>query len=339
MDKDTCERIKEMSEYLDEESIADEFNVPVEVIRKVINGQLDVSENSAPCGSATRIQVVERPRFIRNRTVAAVSPGGGKGVTTLLTSLAILAALHSPGRRPVVIADFSEFPKAATMLGLKLVESLVKNDEIFPTSLNWPDEGNIDQREVLELHTIHHGQIQNLHILPGSLVADDAPDYKKMINIVRVLQKNFEMVFVDLPRNPGSLLSLCDALLVVLTADYLSLEGFFQLMPILERCSVQDRVVPAINRLSVNTMNPEQCRRILKSSFGIEIEFEGFIPEEPVLHKGIEKGASPYLLAEHGSKFAQEVKQLLHLLCPDWGLGKKQDSGGVTGLLKRLIGS
>ncbi|OPX94064.1 MAG: CobQ/CobB/MinD/ParA nucleotide binding domain protein [Pelotomaculum sp. PtaB.Bin104] len=258
------------------------------------------------------------------------------GKTTLLTSLAALAALYCPNRRPVVIADFSEFPKAPTMLGFRLVEALIGSEELFPTAMTWPD--TVEQKEALESLTLRHNIIQNLHILPGSVVAGEKPDCEKLAGIIKVLQRNFELVFIDLPKDPDTVIPLCDAILVVLTANYLSLEGMFQLMPVLERLSVQDRIIPVLNRVSSNALDPEQSRRLLRK-FMIEVEFEGFIPEVPRLHLGIEKDRQPYMLSKADSQFTTEVRQLLSVLCPDWGFGKKQDSGGVASLLKRFIGS
>jgi len=146
------------------------------------------------------------------------------------------------------------------------------------------------------------------------------------------------LVIIDLPKDPDTVIPLCDAILVVLTADYLSLEGMFQLMPVLERLSVQDRIIPVLNRVSGNVLDPEQSRKLLRR-FMIEVEFEGFIPEVPRLHFGVEKDRQPYVLSKADSLFATEVRQLLSVLCPDWGLAKKRDNGVVTSLLRRLIRS
>lgn len=338
MDRNTCKRIRKMAEYLDDERIANALNLPADVVRKVVNGQIDeIGETEPEKGALTRVHVVERARFVRNRTITAVSPGGGTGKTTLLTSLAALAALYCPNRRPVAIADFSEFPKAPTMLGLRLVEALIESDEVFPTAMTWPD-GEVEQKEVLESLTLRHNVIQNLHILPGSVVAGEKPDGEKLAGIIKVLQRNFELVIIDLPKDPDTVIPLCDAILVVLTADYLSLEGMFQLMPVLERLSVQDRIIPVLNRVSGNALDPEQSRKLLRR-FMIEVEFEGFIPEVPRPHFGIEKDRQPYVLSKADSLFATEVRQLLSVLCPDWGLAKKRDNGVVTSLLRRLIRS
>ena len=328
MDRKTCEKIKQMSEYLDDESIANALKLPVDVVRKAVHGQIeDIKDDRT--NSVTRVRVLEMPKFVRNKTVTAVSPGGGKGKTTILTSLAVLAALNCSSHRPVVVADFSEFSKAATMLGLKPIEALLQEYEPIPTALHWPD-GEPGQDEVLENLTARHSLIQNLHFIHGTLVAGMECVPEKIINITKALQKNFEMVFIDLPPNPEAILPLCDVVLVVLTPDYFSLEGLFQLMPLLERWSVQDKAIPVLNRISPNSLNPGQCRSVLKNNFALPVKFEGFIPEDPNLCR-----EAPYVTRE--SQFAVEVRKLLGILCPDWN--KKKQNGGLSSMLKKFVRS
>nr|WP_169738633.1 hypothetical protein [Desulfofalx alkaliphila] len=114
-----------------------------------------------------QLKTTAKTRFVRNNIVTAISPGGGKGNTTLLTSLATAAAINIPNRRPVAILDLAEFPKVPTVYGISCLEMLENPDILWPSISTWDESTGYS----IDEYTIKHPDLGNLYIVPGVIVA------------------------------------------------------------------------------------------------------------------------------------------------------------------------
>ncbi|MBO8128251.1 MAG: hypothetical protein H0Z39_03505 [Peptococcaceae bacterium] len=345
LSKETIERIKEMATFLSEDYIAEAFNVPPDVVRAVLRDEIepdDADNESSPLNAQDRIQVVERSKFVRNRTVTVIAPGGGKGKTSLLASLALTAALYVPEQRPVALIDCAEVSKLGTWLqGLGYLDMVAGNDT-YPTIADWPEK---DEQFYLEELTIQHPQLENLYLVPGAYTVEQWRNIgmARMRNAIATLQRSCEMVFVDLPADVaviGKLLPLHDLIVVVITADYPGVEGLLQLVPLLKHLSVLERCLLVLNRLGcAGGLSQKDCRQVLRQVLDEDVIFGGLVPEEPGLPQQFKKGR-PLVLADPQSPYCAEIRHILSQLCPDWKLNghnqRNEKNGGIIGILKKL---
>jgi len=332
-----------MSEMLDEVTIANSLGLTEEIVHKVINGQFDLDadlEEDQPIKSESKVKVLERAKFVRNKTVAAISTGGGNGKSTILTSLSLCSALYNPNRRPIAIVDFNQVPKVMSMVGLNPVKLMNKNEFVISAAV-WPNMGIVGQNQIFEAYMNSHDVLENLYVLPGvvSTKQYDKIDIKKMLDIVTTLQKYCETVFLDLPNDfilYEDLYELCDFIVFVANCNYYSLEGLSQMKTALEDKPWSDLLIPVLNNVG-NGLSPERCRQILFKEFELDITFEAFIPYVREF-KEYDKFEDPHILKEPDSNFSQEIKNIVNTINPDWNLSSKEKpSGGLKGLIDRLI--
>ncbi|MDI6906432.1 MAG: hypothetical protein QMC81_02930 [Thermoanaerobacterales bacterium] len=332
MHRDLVERICKMAAYLEPEAIAEAVNLPVDVVRDILEGRVEADEEGGD--RAATVKVVEKARFVRNHTVTAISPGGGTGKTTVLISLALAAATRSPGGRPVVIADLAEHARAAMLLGVPYrIEAL--------TVLDWSYQ---PASEV----AYPHPELDNLRIVAGVPTVDAHQRVAgDLASIVSSLQRQGELLLVDAPVAPESrdaVLTAADAVLIVCHPHPVYLAGVIQLLPTLRRLSIEDKCLLVFNRVGCHGgLTPQACRQELRSYGGLvdglEPMLDSFVglPEEPRVWEHVGTRKRPVLLAEPAGPYTRAIINLLETLCPHWRKTEANTSG-LGGLLKRLVG-
>ncbi|MTI82354.1 MAG: septum site-determining protein MinD [Firmicutes bacterium] len=343
--KEDIEQIKIMAESLEIKLIAETYNVPQDVIKDVLRGDITAENNTTKTSTdfETKIKVVEKARFVRNKTVMAISPGGGMGKTTVLTSLAMASAIHIPNGRPIGIVDLAEYPKVITALGLETDDSIINT----AGSILFGDGNGKDYTS----SKIQHPALDNLHVIPGVITTDNHLEItsEKMADIIIQFQNQCEITFVDLPASlikTGELLLHGDIILITLTPDYGSLVGFIQLLPTLKRLGLTNRSFIVLNRIGYpGLLEAKHFRKALTAkindyysvSDNSQFEFLGFLPETQDLLKQINGEKENIILSNSKSDFTGEVKYILSKLCPDWQIKTEENSSGIAGILGRLF--
>lgn len=348
MDSQTIGRIKNMSEYLSVESIASALNMPQDVVTAVLRGEIEAA-TEAPRTSPAKIQVVEKARFVRNKTITAISPGGGTGKTTLLVSLATAAAINNPSRRPVAIMDLAEISKTVTALGYNYLELATDPNVHCPTLFN--SDKNYWSKD-LSAYTIKHPALDTLFIAPGAVIADMNKDIDKntFVETITQFQKEFEITFIDLPTGftaNEEMLVICDSILIVISPNRSSIEGLFQLLPSLVRLNLLEKSYIVINQLGLKgQLDISECRNIVKymakQSYSAakpeQLEIIGALPECPEIMEHINKcDGDNVMLNGLDSEYAKEINYILSQLCPDWQSSKQKKASGITNILGRLL--
>lgn len=236
--KEEIERIKSMSAIMDKEIIAQALGTTPEVINSVLLGQFKAEEKEE------KPVIIERVKFIRNKIITAISPTGGAGKTTILTSLAIIVALNAPQKQPVIFLDFADIPIGDFYLGCD-----VSNAEI-PSAAYWSDE-NMEG-------LYNHPEISNLFYLPAVLHQDG---WKRVDNIYQIItncQRKFAAVFID--STDKAILEIADTILLVTTDELVTCEA-------LKRMSLahQEKLLPVINKYNGNL-------KLVQNALGLKIE-------------------------------------------------------------------
>ncbi|MBM7854943.1 MinD-like ATPase involved in chromosome partitioning or flagellar assembly [Desulfohalotomaculum tongense] len=340
--KDTVERIKQMAQVLDEESIANSFNISVDAVRDILLGKYEPEEDDSESQGINKIQVVERTRFVRNKTVAAISPGGGQGKTTILTALAMQSALTIPSQNPIVILDFADIPKVCTYMGIMGISALAECEDFIPTITRWPVKLKTTDGQIYEELTLRHPDIDNLHILPGVVFTSEWLQITadQLLKIIEDCQRVFALVIIDMPSDRKmfeAVLSIADAVLMVIKDDYPSIEGVAQMHPYLEHHKVTEKLIPVLNRYNGNI---EDTKKML-NVFDMEIGFEALIPELKDIHEHMMISNRHPVISMPDTDFVKEISHLVRIVCPDWVITTKKEETSVfnfKGMLKTLFG-
>ncbi|WP_031516862.1 MinD/ParA family ATP-binding protein [Desulfofalx alkaliphila] len=338
------QQIKEMSEYCNAQGIADALRIPVEAVQAILEGKdVEIEKTQNDDQPIIQLKTTTKTRFVRNNIVTAISPGGGKGNTTLLTSLAAAAAINVPNKRPVAILDLAEFPKVPTAYGIRYLEVLENPDILWPSISTWDDSMGYS----IDTCAIPHPDLENLYIVPGVMVADNYHelDLNKILKVIELLQRQFEMLFIDLPKNfflAEKLLPFMDTVLITVTPEYGSLEGVVQLLPTLNKVNKIEQSFIVFNRVGYpGFFDTQECQEMLKNMMKQMPERVGSLPETDSIIKYLNSGKmETVILKEPHSAFAKEVNHILNQLCPHWSIAKPSSgsSDGIASIFKKLLG-
>lgn len=333
LSKSDVERIKEMGAYLDPEYIADVYKVPVSVIEDVLRGNIQGDERGEAVENTT-IKVVERARFVRNKTVCAISPGGGKGKTSVLVSLAILAALRNPTKRPILGLDLAEFGKMPLHMGFRF-----NDGNIMSSILQCSDNPNRD--EIFECLAVQHPQIENLYLMPGVKVADMHGSIKAstICKVLEAAQRHFELMLVDLPARMDlwdEIIARTDMVLVVVSNDYPGIEGMAQLIPTLERLGKEQQFLLVVNQNGTTGLKQGMFQRVLAGLCAREMPVDAWLPFESGLSGWLNGTENQHCILDNSeSEYASEIANLLSKLCPDWNLKTLSKKKNLLSWLRR----
>lgn len=322
-----------MANYFEPEHIAGVFNLPIDVIEDVLKGNISGSDEKQSL-EERKVKVIERARFVRNKTICAISPGGGKGKTSVLTSIAMLAALHNPGGRLVSAIDLAEFSNMQIHFGIHLSDQVM-----MPDITHCSDE--IDRTEIFEHISIKHPLIENLYLIPGAQTVDRHRNINKdnALSLLRNTQRYFEMIFIDLPARldlQEDIISDSDTVLIIANNDYQSIEGIVKLMPMLFRLGKENQSLLVVNESYNPGIKPGSFQHILARLLEMEMPATAWLPYEKSLPAWLNRTESKHPVLDISTDYKTELLKLLSKLCPDWNLDvNKQSKGGVWGWLKK----
>jgi MinD-like ATPase involved in chromosome partitioning or flagellar assembly len=177
----------------------------------------------------------------RGKLLAAFSPKGGVGKTTLVMNLA--AALVAKGKRVLVVDADTVTGHVATSLGMHAIPSVADA---------WRDElegGPV--RTFDELATVHTPGLKIL-ALSSSPMNTEILDPQRVADAVTVAQRSADYVIVDLHPSYGplnrALFDRADRILVPVTPDVPAIRAVVQLREIADELGVSERLALIINR-------------------------------------------------------------------------------------------
>lgn len=269
---DLAERIRRMAELFDEEHIARALEVPVEVVRGVLEGTVGEETLQDFDPRRTDVRLVERERFVRSRVVGVVSMGGCGG-TTLTAALALRSAVSDVR---AVAVDLNEFASLGPVLG---IDAWGEEAAAYPNFLWWT--GNVEDVAV------EHPDVPNLHLVLGAATAERHAefDFAGAGEVVRACARSFGAVYVDCPASPRlwpHVLPECDFVLVPVRADASSVRSLWQMLPVLRACAVVERCAVVVTFAGKEGgLSENECRRLIGRMFGLSVL--GVLPEDPAV--------------------------------------------------------
>lgn len=325
MVKGLAERIRRMAEIVDEEHIARALNIPLEVVRGVLTGEVpdEALEDYDPARPPD-VRVVEKKKFVRSRSIGVASTGGC-GATTLAASLAVLAAERSKG--PVAAVDLNEFSGLGRALGLDVTG---ERAAFYPNVSWWEFYG-------AEECLVEHPAVAGLNIALGAATAERYLELKGEVVSARLKEISgmHAITFVDFPSWPGywkELLPLVDVLLFVVRPDAASLYSLWQAAPVLK--GIEDAVGVVISGDGLEgCASAAECRRALKKIADVPVV--AVLPDDPAVRRA-SLGGRCFALEHPGSPYCRAVAEILEELLPDAGSSQKKQ-GGVLGALAELF--
>lgn len=274
MAQDLGRRIRQMAEYTDAEHIAKAVRLPVDIVEKVLSGEIPDEALLEYDPKRTDVRLVETKRFVRSRVVGVLSPGGC-GATTLTASLALFAAQKTG--LPVAVVDLNEHAHIGTVLGLN---SWGDRAVYYPNVLWWAGVS-------VEDAVVEHPEVKNLHLVLG------APTVERRLSLsaeaVRGLLdacgQAYSVVLVDCPSSPnlwGGVLPPADFVLVVLRADEASVVCLWQMLSLLQ--DVLERTGLVFTFVgSEGSLGASDCRRRARGVCQVPVVCA--LPEDPALRR------------------------------------------------------
>lgn len=325
MVQDLAKKIREMAKVVDEEHIARALNIPLEVVRGVLSGEVpdDVLEDYDPARPPD-VRVVEKRKFVRSKLIGVVSTGGC-GATTLTASLAVLSAKRT--KDPVAAVDLNEFSRLGCALGL----DVVGEKAAFYPNVSWWELSGVSES------VLQHPNIENLFVILGAATAERHLELKNEViaSCLREITGAHAVTWLDCPSWPGwwkTVVPLLDVLLFVVRPDAVSLSSLWQAMPVLR--SWEDKLALVVSGDGLEGgLAAAECRRALKKVTDAPVI--AVLPEEPYVRR-VSLDLRCYALDEPDSPYCRAVEEILSGLLPDAGtVARKQ--GGVLGALAGLF--
>lgn len=180
-------KIKELSKLLNEEAIAEAFNLTPEAVRDIIEGKAEVEKIERPQGSGTIIQVSSVKTAYRQKVISVCRSKGGVGCTLVALGLTYLLSRELRS----LLIDLS-FPWG---------KGLPWGPGDLSCYLGLPEYPHMGIfRGVLEECVIELEP--NFHVLqPPHERVDDLPGAGQLIGLAR---QDYDAVVLDLPNSCGN---------------------------------------------------------------------------------------------------------------------------------------
>jgi pilus assembly protein CpaE len=259
------------------------------------------------------------------RMVAAFSPKGGVGTSTIATNVAVATAQRRPER--VLLMDFDlQFGQAATMLNLPVRQSLA--DLVRdPAALREP--------EILRTYAARHDS--GLHLL----AAPPTPDLGSMVELAHVdpildtALRSYDSLVIDagsiLDERSLAILERADAVILPISADIAALKSAHSLLEHLaEIGSIGSRVM-----IVLNGMFAKEILRLpnIESALGISVTLQ--LPYDAFVYLKAANEGVPVVIGAPRSKAAEQLRKLAMI-----AFGEEEKAAVRNGSRKRgRIGS
>lgn len=326
MVQDLAQRIREMSKVVDEEYIARALNIPLDIIRGVLSGEIpdEVLENFEP-SRPPDVRIVEQKKFVRSKLIGIVSTGGC-GATTLTASLAVLSARRT--EKPIIAVDLNEFSHLGYALGLDVAG---EKAAFYPNVSWWELSGTGES-------VVQHPAIENLFAVLGAATAERHLELKEEVvaSSLKELSGSYAVTWVDCPSWPGwwkTVVPLLDVLIFVLRPDAASVSSLWQALPVLREW--EDKMAVVINGEGIEgCMTAAECRRALKKTTDTPVL--AVLPDDPLIRRA-SLDVRCCALDEPDSPYCRAVEEILSELMPDAGPARKRHGvlDALAGLFRR----
>lgn len=143
-----------MSELLTSEEIAKAIEIPEELVKGVLSGDipdsvLDEYDPEKP----PEIRIVEQKRFLRSRSIGII---GTSDIKSSILAAYLAVGLAKKAKYNVALADFNECPAQSTLLGI--------NKADYAASINFL----LSEEDDFRSKGKHHPTIKNLSLFLGA---------------------------------------------------------------------------------------------------------------------------------------------------------------------------
>lgn len=327
MVQNLAQRIREMSKIVDEEYIVRALNIPLDIVKGVLSGEIpdEALEDFDPA-KPPDVRVVERKKFVRSKLIGIVSTGGC-GATTLTASLAVLSAKRT--KNPIAAVDLNEFSHLGYALGL----DVVGEKAAFYPNVSWWELSETGESAV------QHPAVENLFVVLGAATAERHLELKEEVvaSSLKELSGSYAVTWVDCPTWPGgwkTVAPLLDVLIFVVRPDAASISSLWQALPVLR--DWEHKMALVINGDGLEgCITSAECRRALKKTTGAPVL--AALPDDPLIRQA-SLDMRCYALDEPDYLYCRAAEEILSELLPDAGPARKKQSGmleALAGLFRR----
>lgn len=298
-----ADKIRKMSQILDEEHIARALGIQTEIVRGILSGNIpDSALKDYNPANPPDVRIVEKKKFVRSKLVGVFSTGGC-GATTLTASLAVLSAKRSG--QPVAVVDLNEFSSLGHALGLDVSG---EQAAFFPNVLWW---GSSETKDTI----VQHPGIKNLNIVFGAATTERYIELKhdvinKALGDIAGLAA---MTWVDCPLSPVSWKSIApvlDMIVFVLRPDMISLASFWQGLYLLKEW--EDKIAIVVNGVDKESLSESDCRRTIRDITNAPVL--AFLPFDPDVKRC---SNNQQCCALNQSPYTESLDDILAVLWPD----------------------
>jgi pilus assembly protein CpaE len=262
----------------------------------------------------------------KGRIIAAYSPKGGVGRTTLLTNLAVAAA-QSTGKRVALIDGSIYFGDVALML------NLVPSRSIGDVAL---EASRLDDDLLLDLMVSHSSGVRALLAPPKPQAAElVTPDLMK--RVLEIASRHFDYVFVDtwqsLHEIVLTVLDMADTILLILKLELPLIRDGKQFLELADLLGYpRDKVLLVLNRSDSDTgIKIEVAEESLGRPFDAKVISDG---------RGVTMSVNqgvPLVLSHPNSRFSQDIARLLQVLLGEVQVANGRERGGLASRFGKLF--
>lgn len=256
------EKIKQMQSYLDEEQIAKAIDLPVEVVKQYIEGDItdDVLEEYN-IDNRPEVRIVEQKKFLRSKVTGVISTNNTDG--SIVASL-IAIGVSDRYKGDVALLDLGELPLQPAIMGM--------DDKETSLNLNF-----IMEEESIKRRGETHHIFKNLAVYTGA--ANSLQHSKltsdRVLNIVNDISSVYGLVIVECTHGLvywEKLVSQLDFIIIAVEQNYMGLSKYRYIYNMLKELNATDRALVILTKNGESGgLNVYESKRALKSLGNLEI--------------------------------------------------------------------
>lgn len=311
MAKTIADRIREMAEVMDAETIAKAIGAPSDMVDGFLRGEFSDEEiNAIDVSRKKETRLVERKTLVRSRAIGIVS----NDIQGSLLTSALAYHLAKRVSYGVAIADLKEIPCQHLYL---------TQDDISISNLLWDNSCSfVEKGTSLNL-------VNNLYLYTMANSLNNYLDLssEKLVSLIDEIALNHNTVFIDCPNNIEHLkeiLPTLDFLILNINQDIAGLNSFKYYSSFFEEINVNDRtaVVLSSNEQEGSLSAPD-ATRMLKIIYSLpvigSINYDSFykVPNASIV--------------DYKGKYIKGINTVLDYLFPET---KKAEGGFLSKIFK-----
>ncbi len=261
----------------------------------------------------------------KGRLIAAYSPKGGVGRTTILTNLAVATA--QAGKRVALVDGSVYFGDVALMLNLVPSRSL---GDVAVEAVR------LDDDLLLDLMVSHSSGVKAL-LAPPKPQAAELITPELMKRVLEIASRHFDYVFVDtwqsLHEIVLNVLDMADTILLILKLELPLIRDGKQFLELADLLGYpREKIVVVLNRSDSDTgIKVEVAEESLGRPFDARIVSDG---------RGVTMSVNqgvPLVLSQPNCKFSQDIFRLMHLLLGEVQVPNGRERGGLASKFGKLF--